>query len=671
MGFAADRTVRPPTIARMPTSGSALLSPDLPLEDPADDRLGYVRFSRLISNAVASMVPLDGLVVGLHGPRGAGRTSVVNFVRRLLEDVPHTVVSEFNPWRYAAGDDIARRYLETLIPVLAPGVGAGDDPAATRAAAAEVLRRERTRHVVVIDDLDRVEPSRAAEIGRLVSAVTDLPNVVHLLVLERTTLAETDLERVVQVPFDLPLPEGLQQMLFDDLRGLMAANPHASGVSDEHWDMIFSPGIESLIETPRDVIRLMNVLRLTFPPVCRELNPVDFIAVEAVRIFLPDLYDTIRRHPGSFAGEPRAVAAAGSAAAASREFHDSWAAALPDHLRDAAQTLVLRLFPAVPDFPGGVVSRDMTGDTRQELHVASPELFDAYFQFVVPETTVSNVEMDAHMSHLDDRAAFAALLLRLASERDSSGAPRVTAFLERLRAAVSTLDAERAANAVGGLLAAGDDLPDRQAAVALAVALLRQIPPAARRELIYRGGVSGGLATAAAVTVALGQEHGEHGADPLEPEDARLVSAVELEQLEQAVLGRLRQYAESGRLAMSPDLPALLSAWRAWDADGCPRWVASAIQRDDTLAQIVSAFVVRVRSDGGPARGPHGSLRLDPEALRPYVAPEVIVDRIRRLARDNALGSEVTVALDQFVLEYELRQEGAVEKEEDYPEGGR
>ncbi len=657
----------------MPTSGSALLSPDLPLEDPADDRLGYVRFSRLISNAVASMMPIDGLVVGLHGPRGAGRTSVVNFVRRLLEDVPHTVVSEFNPWRYAAGDDIARRYLKTLIPVLAPGVEAGDDPAATRAAAAEVLRRERTRHVVVIDDLDRVDPSRAAEIGRLVSAVTDLPNVVHLLVLERTTLAETDLERVVQVPFDLPLPEGLQQMLFDDLRALMAANPHASGVSDEHWDMIFSPGIESLIETPRDVIRLMNVLRLTFPPVCRELNPVDFIAVEAVRVFLPDLYDTIRRHPAFFAGEPRTVAAAGSAAAASREFHDTWAAALPDRLRDAAQTLVLRLFPAVPDFPGGVVTRDMAGDTRQELHVASPELFDAYFQFVVPETTVSNVEMDAHMSHLDDRAAFAALLLRLASERDSSGAPRVTAFLERLRAAVPTLDAERAANAVGGLLAAGDDLPDRQAAVALAVALLRQIPPAARRELIYRGGVSGGLATAAGVTVALGQEHGEHGADPLEPEDARLVSAVELEQLEQAVLGRLRQSAESGRLAASPDLPALLSAWRAWDADGCPRWVASAIQRDDTLARIVSAFVVRVRSDGGPSRGPHGSLRLDPEALRPYVAPEVIVDRIRRLARDNALGSEVTVALDQFVLEYELRQEGAAEQEqeEDYPEGGR
>jgi hypothetical protein len=83
------------------------------------------------------------------------------------------------------------------------------------------------------------------------------------------------------------------------------------------------------------------------------------------------------------------------------------------------------------------------------------------------------------------------------------------------------------------------------------------------------------------------------------------------------------------------------------------------------LAKIVSAFVVRVRGDGGPARGPHGSLRLDPEALRPYVAPEAIVDRIRRLARDNALGGEVTTALDQFVLEYELRQENAVQYQDD------
>ena len=216
----------------------------------------------------------------------------------------------------------------------------------------------------------------------------------------------------------------------------MAANPHSSAVTDEHWDQIFSPGIETLIETPRDIVRLMNVLRLTYPPVCRELNPVDFIAVEAVRVFLPELYDTIRRNPTMFPGEPRAVAVAG-AAAAGRAFHDAWAAELPERLREAAQTLILRLFPAVPDFPGAVVSRDVSGNTRQELHVASPELFDAYFQFVVPETTVSNAEMDAHMSHLDDQAAFAALLLRLASERDSSGAPRVTGFLERLRDAVA------------------------------------------------------------------------------------------------------------------------------------------------------------------------------------------------------------------------------------------
>ena len=95
----------------------------------------------------------------------------------------------------------------------------------------------------------------------------------------------------------------------------------------------------------------MNVLRLTYPPVCRELNPVDFIAVEAVRVFLPDLYDTIRRNPHMFAGEPRTVAVAG-AAAAGREFHDAWAAALPERLREAAQTLHPAALPGRPRLPG-------------------------------------------------------------------------------------------------------------------------------------------------------------------------------------------------------------------------------------------------------------------------------------------------------------------------------
>jgi hypothetical protein len=42
------------------------------------------------------------------------------------------------------------------------------------------------------------------------------------------------------------------------------------------------------------------------------------------------------------------------------------------------------------------------------------------------------------------------------------------------------------------------------------------------------------------------------------------------------------------------------------------------------------------------------------------VPPESVVERVRRLARDNSLPAEITTALDQFVLEYELRQENAV-----------
>jgi predicted KAP-like P-loop ATPase len=398
---------------------------DLPLEDPADDRLGYVRFSQLIANAIASMAPVDGPCWASTGR--AGRR-VANFVRRHRR-TSATVVSEFNPWRYAADDDITRRYLSALVPVLAPGVDAGGDPAATRAAAAEVLKRERTRHVIVIDDLDRVAPERVAEIGRLVSAVTDLPNVVHLVVLEHGALPESDLERVVQVPFDLPLPEGLTQMLFDDLRALMAANPHSSAVTDEHWDQIFSPGIETLIETPRDIVRLMNVLRLTYPPVCRELNPVDFIAVEAVRCLLPAELTTpsgATHHVPERGGRSPWRRGRGC-----RRSHDAWAAELPERLREAAQTLILRCFPAVPDSRSGREPRrereHAPGAARRE-----PGAVRRLLPVRRPETTVSE-RRDGRARHPRRPGCVrGAAACGAASERDSSGA-LVSGFWMRLR----------------------------------------------------------------------------------------------------------------------------------------------------------------------------------------------------------------------------------------------
>ena len=169
------------------------------------------------------------------------------------------------------------------------------------------------------------------------------------------------------------------------------------------------------------------------------------------------------------------------------------------------------------------------------------------------------------------------------------------------------------------------------------------------------------------MTVALGREHGRHGADPLEPEDRRLVSAVELEQLEQAVLGRLRQYADSGRLAVVAGsaraarglagvgrrrLPAL---GRVGRSSATTRWRGSSRRSSSASAATAARHAARTAACA--------STRRRCGRTSPRRRSSTGSGGWRATTRS---ASEVTVALDQFVLEYELRQEGAAELDEDY-----
>ncbi len=102
------------------------ISADLPLRDPADDRLGYAPFARRLAGAIDALPPDQPLVLALHGPWGAGKTTILNFVAYYLETAtpePAAGVVEFNPWRIdrdrefhvTPGHVFLARYLRILV----------------------------------------------------------------------------------------------------------------------------------------------------------------------------------------------------------------------------------------------------------------------------------------------------------------------------------------------------------------------------------------------------------------------------------------------------------------------------------------------------------------------------------------------------------------------------
>ena len=82
------------------------------------------------------------------------------------------------------------------------------------------LLRDLARPIVVfVDDLDRLEPTEASEVLRLVRAVADFPNVIYIVSYDAgvvadalSTIFDVDngheyLEKIIQVSFRVPVPE--------------------------------------------------------------------------------------------------------------------------------------------------------------------------------------------------------------------------------------------------------------------------------------------------------------------------------------------------------------------------------------------------------------------------------------------------------------------------------
>ena len=187
---------------------------------------------------------------------------------------------------------------------------------------------------------------------RLIKAVGDLPNIVYFLAFDRQAVADaivlttkingdSYLEKIVQLPVKLPTPDriSIRTMFSRQLSGILT-DKSAARFDRNYFREIALDGIDSFLRTPRDVVRLTNALKLTLPMVEGEVNPADFIALEALRIFRPPVYDQIRSHPEQFAGstpfeKPEDVTA----------FHTAWMHNLGEGQEGSAAKVLTRVFP--------------------------------------------------------------------------------------------------------------------------------------------------------------------------------------------------------------------------------------------------------------------------------------------------------------------------------------
>lgn len=190
--------------------------------------------------------------------------------------------------------------------------------------ALETRLRELDRPLVVfVDDIDRLEPDQIRMLLRQVKANANLPNIVFVLlfqpsIVERALdpVADNDgrafLEKIVQANFDLPaVPTSFVHRMFEEELSEIAGPyaTEANGFSQRRWGNACIGCIQPLLRNMRDARRLISSIAVHMPlhvvGDVFEVNIVDFLLLETLRVFEPDLHDALFRERGLVLQEGR------------------------------------------------------------------------------------------------------------------------------------------------------------------------------------------------------------------------------------------------------------------------------------------------------------------------------------------------------------------------------
>ena len=169
---------------------------------------------------------------------------------------------------------------------------------------AKVLCEREMLIVVVLDDVDRLSAPEIREIFKLVRITASFPNLVYIVCCDRLRVEQAlgeetaglsgrdYLEKIIQLPFQLPevpshlLAAELHKAIGDVLAGIENPGP----VYEDEWPAIFKEIIHPLVRNMRDVRRYAITIRHTLEDLDGQVSRNDVLALEAVRIFLPDMF---------------------------------------------------------------------------------------------------------------------------------------------------------------------------------------------------------------------------------------------------------------------------------------------------------------------------------------------------------------------------------------------
>jgi predicted KAP-like P-loop ATPase len=497
----------------------------------------------------------------------------------------------------------------------------------------EGLRKLGRRIVVIIDDMDRLEPQEAAEITRLLKAVANFPNIIYVLCYDPKILADSlkqtlsiddgsaFLEKIVQVRFKVPQPEAfdLRRWLLEECIELHSSISQEPLPHDQLERLQAVCDLEGgLLTTPRDIVRVTNAIKLYWPPISGKVDYADLVWLQLVKIQSDEIYLWIENYLTE-------CAAISEGASIDENSKTRYAESLKQYFPDSGVSSARSLWTLRDFIPGiktgdNIDNKDRLFNLANDAEIAtferdrrlgSPQHSRYFFAFSMPAGALEDSRFHEFISAAEASKNLDVLCKTLVNEKRPQGGTKLDLLIDRLkRMDVARLPGNSIPSIIMALANWMDEAANQSGAGKWGViwpwhsadellkSLFAKLPKEDRREMVTRA-FGSGMAIGWLMSSVTRDEifaHGRYGGRQ-KPKEEWLLSEEELDIAIGLLLERFRQ-ADRKKIIKTPEVLSLMFGWlQAGDKDGVLEWVREQQSTDSGFLELLSACRGWMQSD--------------------------------------------------------------------------
>ena len=703
---------------------------DKPIKLPDEDKFGFKPLAETIADMISNMKAPEGTVIAINGQWGSGKSSLINLIRNHLCDATDRgdlKIVDFKCWWFSGSEALTIAYFRELYSAMKPSltwktkiplkialsklgrylslvnVGIAGKIISTigkilvQANTVESLHKKLSctladmdsKYLIIIDDIDRLSPDEAMLIFRLVKSVGGLPNVMYLLAYDRQ-LAEKIvaerypsegphyLEKIVQASFELPEPNRVS-LVNEFLRRLDNVIEEREFGDDNYFRNLFDEIIAPEIKTPRDLVRILNPLKVTWPAVKGEVDPAEFLCLETLRVQRPKLYATLRANKILLTGsvmEDIGVSARMrlEQGRSSEQYNKIFLESEPPSEHERLRGGLIQLFPELERAWRNVDHPDLPADRDVRRRVCAPRHFDTYFRFSLSKDLISKSEIEPLIQKAGDFDYIRGSFLAANEINQPDGLSKATHLLYELAIRTDDIPDDLIGDLLKAIYSIADSLLEREGSKMLEGAmrqlngithklLIDRLPLKTRPAVLRKACEQAALGYLACIATSAYGHHFPTENNHPKPEKECLTTKDHAEELKDLALTRIRAARNNGSLINCPLLDSVLVLWLRFDEEGVRSWISEVTDDNTAVARLAKAFIGLIQQDlfQDPATLPSTALRGE---LGHVVDLDKFSSHADRAMREGNLAAEDHEALKIF-LDAWHRQENRNNNAED------